>query len=379
MTFFETKHKERFCNSDNLSTVGGNAEILCNDLQLNIFYQNLCGINNKRQELEVYLSALPDNFNYLCISEHFLNNKLVSLLNFTNYMVVSYNTRINKKRGGTLILGSKNVNCVELPIAKTLYKMDSFEICCVKDNETEICICSCYRTPDDKNFEDFMERLEKLLEYLFNKKCFICGDFNIDLLTDRRKKAEFMNLLTCFNFRPLIHDVTFIRNESRSCIDNILVNISEDKIINCNIDNNGLSDGHAGLLCKTAVPSYRKKPKNTRIRVIRRALTENNKSKFRQHLLKEHLNVMGLNTFIKKFYAVFQNSVPLRKKTIDINRKLGLQWITEGIKVSSQMKRFLSVGKGYSDNVSVDKYRNIYITLYRKVIRKAKKLLYKMK
>lgn len=206
--------------------------------EINILHQNVCGINNKKLELELYLATLEDKISYVCISEHFLNEKLATLFSLMNYTVVSFNTRVNKNRGGTLILGRSNVNCVEMPISKTLYERDSFEICCVKDIETDLCICSCYRTPDDKNFVNFMERLEKLLEYFFNKKCIICGDFNIDLLTDCRKKTEFVNLLTCFNFRPLIYEVTFIRNDSSSCIDNILTNLQDENIIKCNTDHN---------------------------------------------------------------------------------------------------------------------------------------------
>lgn len=208
------------CKEDSEHVFHDNETTSSNNVQLNIFFPNVCGINNKKSELVLYLATLTDKYNYLCICEHFLNKTQVSLLNFADYTVVSYNTRVNKKRGGTLILGSKDLNCIELPISKTLYQIDSFELSCVKDTETDICICSCYQTPDAKNFDIFMDRLDKLLEYFFNKKCIISGDFNIDLLTDSRKKTEFINLLTCYNFRPLIHDVTFIRNDSRSCIDN---------------------------------------------------------------------------------------------------------------------------------------------------------------
>ena len=67
-----------------------------------IYHQNLCGISNKKDELEVYLNELQD-IEFICVSEHFLNKAMISQFTFPNYILSSFNTRSNKIRGGTLI------------------------------------------------------------------------------------------------------------------------------------------------------------------------------------------------------------------------------------------------------------------------------------
>lgn len=66
---------------------------------LNIFHQNVCGISNKKSELEVYIESSGTLLDYLCISEHFLNAESAHVFNMNNYNLVSYNTRTNKKKG----------------------------------------------------------------------------------------------------------------------------------------------------------------------------------------------------------------------------------------------------------------------------------------
>ncbi|KAH9631319.1 hypothetical protein HF086_012570 [Spodoptera exigua] len=126
--------------------------------------------------------------------------------------------------------------------------MEAFEICCIKDTSTGLYLCSCYRTPDNKNFELFMIKIEKLLEYLFKRKSIICGDFNVDLMVESKYRTEFVSLLACYNFRLLINTPTFIRNNNASCIDNIITNLPDDCVGQCEVDHNGLADGHGALL-----------------------------------------------------------------------------------------------------------------------------------
>lgn len=273
---------------------------LCN--RLSIFHQNMCGLNNKKDVLEIYLDSLCSPSNYLCISEHFLNEELVSLLNLSKYNVASYNTRVNKLRGGTIILAETDREYEDLPIAKKLHNMNSFEICCVKDVSTGLSVCCCYRTPYDKNLDTFMVRLERLLEHFFNKNCVICGDFNIDLSTDNKKRNDLLNLLTCYNFRPLISSTTFIRNDSRSCIDNVFTNLSDDHVISCDVDHNGLADGHAGLLCSTVFKNNElcRNIKTNSVQITKRIFNAHTRINFRNLLLNHDWSDFGINSTIRR-------------------------------------------------------------------------------
>lgn len=356
-----------------------------NTVELNIFHQNVCGINNKVNELELYVQQLNQNkcTHFICLSEHFLNDTMANLLNFTNYKLLSYNTRVNKKRGGTLILGYQGRDSEEVKLVKELfYQTDCFEICCVRDIETGIYIFCCYRTPYERNYDRFMMKLEKLLEHFFNKKCIICGDFNIDLQTPSKKRNDLLNLLKCYNYKPLIFDTaTFTRNNSNSCIDNIFTNLSDDNVDNVEIDYNGIGDGHAGLICNINVEKSTPDKISSKPRVVKlnqRMFTLKNQCAFRNRIEKQNWNDLGINTFIKTFNEIFQTSFKRKKRQVNLNNSVGLPWVTRGVNVSSKMKRVLfAVHGNKAYHHSLIDYKKKYIAIYRKVIRCAKRLAIK--
>jgi hypothetical protein len=214
---------------------------------LNIYHQNICGVSNKRHEIEVYIADMEKTLHYVCLSEHFLNSTSVSSFTLSNYYLAAHNTRKNKRRGGTLILASIGRKCVDLPICNNLYMMGCFEVCGVRDGLTNTCIICLYRNPVDSQLNEFMQKLELLLAHMADKKCIICGDFNINLLVAGKKRDEFISLLNCYGFKLIFNEPTFRRNNAISSIDNIVTNISGDAILNYTIDHNNLADGHAGI------------------------------------------------------------------------------------------------------------------------------------
>lgn len=340
---------------------------------LRIFHQNVCGISNKTTELELYIATTGFQLDYLCITEHFLNQQSANVFNFPNYNLVSYNTRTNKKRGGSLILALSNTESENIDFVKKMYKSDSFEICGVKDLETGLYLFCCYRSPYDKNFESFMSSLEKLLEHFINKKCLICGDFNIDVLVDSKKHTEFLSILTCYNFRYLLNTPTFIRNNANSCLDNIITNLADNEIDDYTVDHNGLADGHGGLFCNLALEKIKSKSKNSNQNVIIKKRIFNNKNNiaFKNSINNINWVNMGINSFISCLTKTFQDCY--RKKSIRIQpfKNTSLQWITKGVKVSSRMKRVLC--SGTVNNASLKKYKTNYVRIYRRVIQQLKK------
>lgn len=73
----------------------------------------------KKSELDIFLGntgyELP---NYVCLTEHFLNRNNVDLFSLTNYDLISSNTRLNMKRGGSLIMGLNDCTYEDLEICK---------------------------------------------------------------------------------------------------------------------------------------------------------------------------------------------------------------------------------------------------------------------
>jgi hypothetical protein len=345
------------------------------DNKLNIFYQNVCGITNKKHELGLYLQNLPNDQHYVCISEHFLNASSAPLFSMDEYNLATINVRSKKIRGGSLILSHRNIQYEELIICKKWYKVECFEVCGIVDCETNVNIICCYRTPNDINLELFFQKLEQVLEYFFNKKCVICGDFNINLLKQDKKSQEFLSLLTCYNFKGLINSVTFIRNNAESCLDNIITNIPDNCISGTLVDHNGLADGHAGLLVSLAVKGgdITIGARNNHIWKEVRKFSRKGNMEFRQKFLAENWTDIGVNSFIAKFYRIFGECFIKKRKKIEMSKSNKIKWITKGIKVSSNMKRILTTGKK-SNSESTDSYTKKYVNIYRRVIRNARKI-----
>lgn len=363
-----------FFVSNRDSTVTRMSNLVESVNQLCICHQNVCGINNKSNELSLYLEMIGKRIAYVCLSEHFLNDKNVNLLNIDNFNLISYNTRSKKTRGGTLILAHTDRKAESVDAINKLYRVESFEICCVKDIDTGLYLCCCYRNPDYKNFDNFMTNLEKLLEYFFNRKCVICGDFNIDILTESFKRTEFLGLLKCYNFRYLIDTHTFMHNDSHSCIDNILTNLPDDCVEGCIVDHNGLADGHGALLGNFTLENIVGNHDNdNQITVRTRVFNNKNSVTFRQQINDHNWSDMGINTFLKSFDKVFRSSFKKRNIRIKSRRTFQLNWVTRGVKTSSKMKRLLC-SSGAKLDASVLNYKNIYVRIFRRVISSAKKL-----
>lgn len=218
-----------------------------------------------------------------------------------------------------------------------------------------------------------MEQLEKMLEHFFDKKCIICGDFNVDVLIDCKKQNELISLLKSYNFRHLINEITFIRNDSESCIDNFFTNLPEEYVGKNVVDHNGLADGHAGIFCDLLLDiSGSKKNTSESITMVRRTFSKENNENFRKEIMKENWNSKNTTGFVETFNKVYKQSFPKRRKKLKIKKGTKITWTTKGIKASSKMKRILTHTN--SCDPTIKSYRSNYIKIYRKVIKIAKKI-----
>lgn len=125
------------------------------------------------------------------------------------------------------------------------------EICAVElENETYNFIIIClYRAPSG-DYENFIHLLEKALEYLqkWKRECIICGDINVDYLTESNRKDQLNSLLASFNLIYTVNFPTRIQGDSATAIDNIFIGKEKIGISQTTPILNGLSDHDAQLL-----------------------------------------------------------------------------------------------------------------------------------
>ena len=79
----------------------------------------------------------------------------------------------------------------------------------------------------------FLERITEITEKinLVNKKCYLLGDFNMDLLGVNNSDipGEFLDIIYSSFFKPLIGKHTRITTNTATLIDNIFTNVFDEK------------------------------------------------------------------------------------------------------------------------------------------------------
>ncbi|KAH9641316.1 hypothetical protein HF086_013298 [Spodoptera exigua] len=96
-------------------------------------------------------------------------------------------------------------------------------------------------------------------------------------------------------------------------------------------------------------------------------------AEFRKKLENTDWN-LGINTFIRKFNKVHDNSFKKKQIKIDLNKSGKRYWLSKGVKVSSKVKRILCLIDKTRCDKSILKYRENYMRVFRKVVRCAKQL-----
>jgi hypothetical protein len=123
-------------------------------------------------------------------------------------------------------------------------------VCALKLEATiNIYIMAVYKAPSG-TLISFLNGLDNIINLLYKieSKFIICGDINIDYLTNNDKRKQLDAMLQTYNLSSIIHFPTRIQNQSSTIIDNIFIDIR--KITNYTISPlyNGVSDHDAQLL-----------------------------------------------------------------------------------------------------------------------------------
>ena len=103
--------------------------------------------------------------------------------------------------------------------------------CNANDHRHDIIIGVIYRPPGT-NIHEFNDSLDNLMNVIktSNKKCYIMGDFNIDILNSERHTgtSDFIYIIYSHSFLPCINRPTRITETTATLIDNIFTNNIHD-------------------------------------------------------------------------------------------------------------------------------------------------------
>lgn len=315
------------------------------------------------------------------MTEHWLKLLEIDAIKINGYTRATIFCRTKSNNGGVAIFYRnfsefkiKELTCVlESSIEKDI-ELVGVEI---KFSGYSVKLLSIYRSPQ-ANFKSFLSTLDCVLNKIINNcDIIVCGDLNIDYLSNSNEKNELCDLLQTYNINMIINEPTRISYNSATCIDYICTNFCETPYkVTCHVIDNGISDHTSQILqYEFIVPS----DSNLDHRYTR-LYTEENYKQFFYHLGKESWNNIynavtpeeGFTNFINILNYYHDICFPFIKIKNKVNIKNG--WVTRGIKISSQKLKLLHQIKAQTNDPNDIIFYNKYKNIYKKVIIEAKKM-----
>lgn len=101
---------------------------------LNIMHQNIAGLINKRNFVEIILEELAPKMepDILCITEHFVQRGDENNIRLENFELAAIYSRNSQKRGGACILVRKGIHDKHLESVASYSVKGIFECCAIE-------------------------------------------------------------------------------------------------------------------------------------------------------------------------------------------------------------------------------------------------------
>ena len=345
-----------------------------------IYHQNICGLKSKTDEL--ISSMLPTPPHILCLSEHHLKHTDLDQINIEGFKLCAAYCRQTMKKGGVCIFAQNGLECSKIDANKYCKDQD-IEICMLNLNTTSfrLHIMAVYRAPTG-DFNLLLNRLDDSIKSIYktNLNLILCGDINIDYLSENDKKKQLDSVLQTYNLTAIVHFPTRFQDMSSTMIDNIFTDTLKISTYTVLPFVNGLSDHDAQL---STINDLNCQVQDYHIYTTR-DINEYSINEFRTNLSYETWDcVFGLknnpdvdtlfNSFLNNYLRIFHNHFPQHKF---IKRHNHTPWMTLGIRTSCKHKRLLHLYTRSSNDTSLKKHYKQYCKILTNVIKEAKRYTY---
>ena len=349
---------------------------------LSLFHLNIASLKKNKDELETVLNLVDLKFDVVGITETKLKSNIDPTFDININGYKSYSTPSEANKGGALLYIADQFNVKPLTnLNKIMYKSNQLESVFVEicnKNKKNVIIGCIYRHPsmdlDEFNDDFFNLLLENIAS---DKKLFLIGDFNIDLLKVDidSPTTNFFDIITSNLLVPHILQPTRITSSSRTLIDNIYSNSSnfEDGISgNLTL---AISDHLAQFLI---IPEdFQKTPATSNF--YKRDLKNFDRENFLLDLLAidwdeviaiENNNPNeSFNSFFQKIDVLVDTYIPLKKLTKNEIKSKFKPWITSAIRNSMKRrdkfyKKFI---KAKNADIKIE-YEKLYKDLRNRIV-----------
>ena len=213
-----------------------------NSRNVNIFHNNLNGLESKFGLLHNFLANISSDLDIIAVTEtsQQINNYFKINVSLDGYTMTS--THSLSQKGGTCIYRKNYFDAFvreDLKIINNHFESNWIEI---KNKNCKNVIVGCiYRHPHDNldTYNSFLEYLDIIFTKLNqeNKENYLCGDFNSDILKIDYQNSykTFYNLLLSYRLSPFILLPTRITDNSATIVVNIFTNNSTNNILSGNV------------------------------------------------------------------------------------------------------------------------------------------------
>jgi hypothetical protein len=242
----------------------------------------------------------------------------------------------------------------------------------------KLCILNIYRSPRG-NFTNFLEKLDRIMQKLFNGKynIIICGDINVTYLNEDNRKKQLDIVLQSYNLTSIVTFPTRVDMSSSTIIDNFFVDTTSTGKYDIYPCINGLSDHDAQVLILHNIKKHGKEY----CTYMKRRINKDTITDFQIRLSYETWETVfdekdvnnSFNIFLNNFLRIYYSSFPLIQHKC-IQKKNS--WITPGIIKSCKQKREICNEVRNNNNPSLTLYYVKYSKILTAVIKQAKKMEY---
>ena len=335
-----------------------------------IIHTNIRSAPKNLNNFESYLDTLNHEFSVIGLSESWLKPATVDLFGLDGYKS-EHTFRPLRTGGGVSLFIKDHIEytvrpdmCLNNEIIESLFiEIDKQ----VLGKTKNVLIGVIYRPPgtDIKRFNDRVEELLAVIKSE-NKLSYMMGDWNINLLSveQHEPSQDFLDLMMSHSLVPIITKPTRVTHRSATLIDNIFSGslFHTDKSFS-GILYTDISDHYPIFHIDY---SYESCPETQYIQ--RRIYSENNISKFKQHLDAHDWSAIYESTdpqiaysnFHEAYSKMYNMAFPL--KNIKIGYKTRKPWLSEELKNGIKYKNKLYYRQKKSNNPELTeiykKYKN---------------------
>ena len=320
-----------------------------------VLHYNIHSMQLHIEEFRIALLHLNFTFDIICISESKLMKDVDPLIDISiNGYKPPISTPSEATKGGVLIYVKSELNFKprdDLKIYKS-EKLESIFIEVINEKESNDIVGVIYRHPSMIASEFTDVYLKTITDKISNenKKVFIAGDFNFDLLNSytHNDTYEFFDTMMSNFLLPVITIPTKINRGTNSLIDNIFTNHLNPDTISGNLVLN-LSDGH--------LPSFMITPKKNQNHLPKKHNIYRRSAKFdKEALINDFQNInwnevidtskndvnFSLENFLTKINGLLDTHVPLKKLSHKEFKQKFKPWISTYIlsKIDDKNKSF---------------------------------------